>query len=106
MYQLRADPFLIGDRPLAEILRGIEEEHVRMLDEWATELELLARAAGVAVERLAVEGSYDTAVAHAVAEGAYDVVFWLRHNRSFIARFFLGTDEDEVVRVETGGRDA
>lgn len=101
VYQLRADPFLIGDRPLADILRGIEEEHARMLDEWATDIEHMAREAGVGVERLVAEGSYDTAVARAVAEGSYDVVYWLRHNRGFIARFFLGTDEDEVVRVET-----
>ena len=45
-------------------------------------------------------GRYEAAVAQEVAKGSYDVVFWLRQSRGFIARFFLGSDEDEVVRVE------
>lgn len=105
LYQLRADPFLIGDRPMAEILAGIEEEHRRMLRERADEIERLAGEVGVQVARREVQTDYETAVARALEEGTCDVVIWLRHNRSFIARFFLGADEDEVVAVELARRD-
>lgn len=100
VHQLRSDPMLAGTRPLEDLLDDIEEEHRRILAEEASEIDRLAAAAGVPVERIQASGRYEPAVAQAVAAGGYDVVFWLRHSRGFIARFFLGSDEDEVVRVE------
>ncbi len=100
VYQLRSDPMLVGTRPLEHILPEIAEEHRRILLEEADQIERLAAASGVAITRIEASGRYERAVAEAVAAGAYEVVFWLRHNRGFIARFFLGSDEDEVVRVE------
>jgi hypothetical protein len=54
----------------------------------------------VPVEQVNVSGRYEAEVARAAAEGKFAVLFWLRQNRGFMARFFLGADEDVVVRVE------
>jgi hypothetical protein len=101
VYQLRSDPMLLGTRALEDLLSEIEEEHRRILAEEAAEIDRLAARMGVPVERIEASGRYEHAVAQSVAAGSYEVVFWLRHSRGFIARFFLGSDEDEVVRVET-----
>ena len=100
VYQLQSDPMLLGTRPLEDLLAEIEEEHRRILAEEAAEIDRLATRVGVPVERILLSGRYEQAVAQAVAAGSYDVVFWLRQSRGFMARFFLGSDEDEVVRVE------
>lgn len=103
VYELRTDPVLLGTRPIDEIVREIEEEHRRMLDEQAEEIEAWAAAAGVPVERRAVAGKYDAEIARAAASGEFATLFWLRQSRGFIARFFLGSAEDEVVRSDTRG---
>lgn len=100
VYQLRSDPRLVGTRSLEDILGEIAEEHRRMLDEHARDIEAAAQQAGVTVERVLASGRYDTEVARVAAAGTYKVVYWLKQNRSFMARFFLGADQDEVVRVE------
>jgi nucleotide-binding universal stress UspA family protein len=100
VYQLRSDPRLVGTVALEDVLAQIEEEHRRILEEHAREIERLATEAKVPVERRVVHGRYEDQVERLVAEGSWDVVLWLRHNRGFIARFFLGADEDEIVRVE------
>jgi nucleotide-binding universal stress UspA family protein len=105
VYQLKSDPFLLGTRPLDAVLGEIEEEHRRMLAEQAEEIERFAADASVKVQRLKATGSYEREIARVAAQGDYRVIYWLRQNRGFIARFFLGADQDEVVRVEpTPGR--
>lgn len=104
IHQLKSDPLLLGTRELDEILGEIEEEHRRMLDEHAGEIERLAGDRGVSVERIEASGRYDRLVGDIVAHGDYEVVYWLKHSRGFVARFFLGADQDEIVRVEPRAR--
>ena len=101
VYELRTDPVLLGTRPIDEIVHEIEEEHRRMLTEQAEEIEALAADAGVPVERRAGSGNYDAEIARAAASGEFGTLFWLRQSRGFIARFFLGSAEHEVVRSDT-----
>lgn len=100
VYQLRSDPLLLGPRPLEEILGEIEEEHRRMLERQEAEIERLAVREGVDVETIAVAGRYEDELARAIQAGDYRVIYWLKLNRGFLARFFLGADAAEVVRVE------
>ena len=98
--QLRTDPRLIGTETLEDLLAHIEREHRTMLEEQADEIEALARVAGVEVAREVVSGSYEEQVAERARAGTWQVIYWLRPARGFVASFFLGSDEDEVVRVE------
>lgn len=100
VYELRTDPVLLGTRPLESILGEIEEEHRRMLAEQADDIERLARAASIPVERMYASGRYEREVARVAGQGDYRVVYWLKQSRGFMARFFLGSDQDEIVRVE------
>lgn len=98
--QLRTDPRLLGTDTLEQLLAHIEREHRTMLAEQADEIDALARAAGVEVARETVSGSYEQVVAERARAGPWKVIYWLRPARGFVASFFLGSDEDEVVRVE------
>jgi hypothetical protein len=100
VYQLRSDPILQGTRTLDDILHEIELEHRRMLEEHALHIEATARQAGVEVDKRLAVGDYLGEVLFEAAKRPYRSVYWLRHSRGFIARFFLGSDEDEVVRSE------
>ncbi len=100
VYQLKHDPLLGGTRPLEEIVNEIAEEHRRMLEEQAQEIERFAAEIGCVVRRLTASGSYEREITRVAGQGDYAVLYWIRQNRGFIARFFLGADEDEVVRVE------
>ena len=73
-----------------------------MLEEQALALEVLARAASVDLETRLAAGDYAAQVAAEVGRRPYAAVYWLCHNRSFIARFFLGDDEGDVVRTAPG----
>jgi hypothetical protein len=102
VYQLRSDPVLQGTRTLDDILREIELEHRRMLEEHAMHIEARAQEAGVEVEKRLAVGDYLGEVILEAAKRPYRCVYWLRHSRGFIARFFLGSDEDQVIRSEVG----
>jgi hypothetical protein len=102
VYQLRSHPAFQGTRTLDDVLREIELEHRRMLEEQALALEVLARAASVDLETHLAAGDYAAQVAAEVGRRPYAAVYWLCHNRSFIARFFLGDDEGDVVRTAPG----
>jgi len=102
VYQLRSHPAFQGTRQLDDVLREIELEHRRMLEEEAVTIETRAREAGVEVETRLAVGDYAGQVALEVARRPYAAVYWLRHVRGFIARFFLGDDAGEVVRTAPG----
>ena len=97
--KLRSDPYLLGTRSVEEIISQIEREHQRKLEEQADDVERTASQEGVEVSRIYVEGRYDTEIARYVSTGNYPVIYWLKQSRGFLARFFLGVDQDEVIRV-------
>jgi hypothetical protein len=47
-------------------------------------------------------GDYARQIAAETTRRPCAAVYWLRHNRGFIARFFLGDDAGEVVRTAPG----
>ncbi|MBN1335487.1 MAG: universal stress protein [Deltaproteobacteria bacterium] len=102
VYQLRCHPAFQGTRTLEDVLREIELEHRRMLEGQALAIEASARDLGVEVETRLAVGDYPTQMALETRRRSYAAVYWLRHNRGFIARFFLGDDADEVVRTTPG----
>jgi len=100
VYQLRHHPALQGTRTLDDVLREIELEHRRMMEEQALQIETLAREVGIDVEKRVAMGDYEAEIAAEVARNSYAAVLWLQQNRGFIARFFLGDDELEAVCSE------
>lgn len=99
VYQLHCDPILQGTRTLEDILHEIELEHRRMLEEQALHIDQEATAAGIEVEKRLSVGDYQTEILAELAKRPYGCLLYLRHGRGFIARFFLGADEDEAVCV-------
>ncbi len=102
VYQLRSHPAFQGTRTLDDVLRVIELEHRRMLEEQAMAIAAQAQAAGVEVETRLAVGDYVTQVALEADRRPYAAVYWLRQGRGFIARFFLGDDAGDVVRTAPG----
>lgn len=100
VHQLRSHPALQGTRALEDVLREIELEHRRMMEEQALRIEALALEAGLDVEKRLAMGDYEAEVAAETRRNAYAAVLWLRQNRGFIARFFLGDDAVEVACAE------
>lgn len=102
VYQLRNHPALQGTRTLEDVLREIELEHRRMMEEQAVAIEDQARALGIDVEKRLAMGDYEAEIAAEVGRHRYRAVLWMRHNRGFIARFFLGDDAVELACTEAG----
>jgi nucleotide-binding universal stress UspA family protein len=100
VYQLRCDPFFQGTRTLEDIVGNIELEHRRILEEEALRIEAEAAAAGIEVEKRLAVGNYREEILRETQKRRYRIVLWMRHARGFIARFFLGSYEDEIIRGE------
>ncbi|MBO84542.1 MAG: hypothetical protein CL927_04235 [Deltaproteobacteria bacterium] len=92
------DVGFLGLSPQKDVLEALGEEHNRMARRMAQRVSEAAEAAGFAVERTEVRGTFAKTVLEFAQTKKSDLILLTRADRPFISRILFGSEADTVAR--------
>ncbi|MDP2317657.1 MAG: universal stress protein [Pseudomonadota bacterium] len=98
VYRSVGESGFLGTRPQAEITSLLLQEHLRVAAKRIEEARRAVEERGYKTTERHVTGHYEAEVRAAASTGQYDVIFLSRSDKTFLSRFFFGSEADRVAR--------